>query len=92
MDFAGYVDGAFVKGDGPAFTVENPSDETVIAEVTGASPARFDAAIAAARRSFDSGAWSGMTATQRAETLRRYGNALKARAERLRDLAIAEAG
>ena len=92
MDFAGYVDGAFVKGDGPAFTVENPSDETVIAEVTGASPARFDAAIAAARRCFDSGAWSGMTATQRAETLRRYGNALKARAERLRDLAIAEAG
>ena len=92
MDHAGYVDGGYLQGEGQAFAVENPSDETVIAEVTGASPAQFDAAIAAARRSFDSGVWSDMAASKRAEVLRRYGEALKARAERLRDLAIAEAG
>lgn len=64
----------------------------MVAEVTGASAAQAEAAIAAARTSFDSGVWSGLTMPQRAEIMRRYSEALKKRADTLRDLAIAEAG
>ncbi|MCB2078663.1 MAG: aldehyde dehydrogenase family protein [Novosphingobium sp.] len=92
MEYAGFIDGAFVKGEGTTFNVENPSDESIVAEVTGCSASQVEKAIAAARTSFDSGAWSGLTMKQRAETMRRYSEALKKRADTLRDLAIAEAG
>ena len=49
-------------------------------------------AIGAARRVFDDGAWSGLTMKQRAAAMRRYSEALKKRADRLRELAILEAG
>ena len=92
MEHADYIDGAWIKGSGERFAVENPSDETVVAEVTGVSAAQTDAAIAAARAAFDSGAWSGLAMKQRAEAMRRYAEALRKRADRLRELAIAEAG
>jgi aldehyde dehydrogenase (NAD+) len=79
-------------GEGATFRVENPSDETTVAELAGGSPAQFQAAVAAARRSFDSGVWSGQTMKQRAEVMRRYSEALKKRADRLRELAVLEAG
>ncbi|MEO6091401.1 MAG: aldehyde dehydrogenase family protein [Novosphingobium sp.] len=72
--------------------VENPSDESTVAELAGASPAQFQAAISAARRSFDSEAWSGQTMRHRAEVMRRYSDALKKRADRLKELAVLEAG
>ena len=92
MDYAGYVNGKFVKGEGATFAVENPSDETTVAEVTGASAAQFDQAIVAARTAFDDGRWSGLTMRQRGETMRRYAEALRGRADKLKELAIAEAG
>lgn len=92
MDYAGYIDGAFVRGEGAAFSVENPSDESVVAEVTGASLAQFGQAIAAARGAFDDGRWSGLSMKQRGETMRRYADALRKRADRLKDLAVLEAG
>jgi aldehyde dehydrogenase (NAD+) len=88
----GYIDGAFVKGEGSRFIVENPSDESVVAEIAGLSAGQVDKALAAARTSFDSGVWSGLTMKQRAETMRRYSEALKKRADKLKELAIAEAG
>jgi aldehyde dehydrogenase (NAD+) len=72
--------------------VENPSDESIVAEVTGVSAAQADAAIAAARRAFDSGAWSGLTMKQRAAAMTRYGEALRKRADKLKECAILEAG
>lgn len=92
MEYAGYVNGKFVKGEGAGFAVENPSDETTVAEVTGASAAQFDTAIQAARTAFDDGRWSGLSMKQRGETMRRYAEALRKRADKLTELAIAEAG
>lgn len=89
---AAYIDGKMVAGEGERFTVENPSDESVVAEVTGVSMRQVDAAIGAARRSFDSGAWSGLTMKQRAEAMRRYAQALRGHAEQLRQWAVLEAG
>ena len=67
MKHAGYIDGAFVEGEGAAFIVENPSDETVVAEVRGASAAQFGHAIRAARTAFDDGRWSALTMKARGE-------------------------
>lgn len=92
MDFAGYIDGAFVRGEGAEFAVENPSDESTVDCVASVSPRQVAEAIAAARRSFDSGAWSSLSMKQRGEAMVRYANALKKRADRLKELAIAEAG
>lgn len=92
MEHAGFIDGAWIEGTGAAFAVENPSDESVVAEVIGLGAGQVDQAIAAARRSFDSGAWSGLSMKERAAAMRRFAEAMRKRAESLRDLAIAEAG
>ncbi|MCX7864624.1 MAG: aldehyde dehydrogenase family protein, partial [Novosphingobium sp.] len=92
MEHAGYVNGVFVKGEGATFDVENPSDESIVATITGLSLAQFETAIAAARTSFDDGRWSGKSMKERAAVMRRFAEALRARADRIRDLAVAEAG
>jgi len=92
VDFAGYIDGAFVKGEGPSFAVENPSDESTVDTIASVTASQVANAIAAARRSFDSGAWSGLSMKQRGAAMVRYAEALKQRADRLKELAIAEAG
>jgi aldehyde dehydrogenase (NAD+) len=92
MTFTGYIDGAFVHGEGASFIVENPSDESVVAELRGVSAGQVDAAIGAARRSFDSGVWSGISMKERGAVMRRYAEALRGHADRLKELAITEAG
>jgi aldehyde dehydrogenase (NAD+) len=87
-----YIDGKFSNGEGPSFLVENPSDESVVAELNSVSGAQIDAAIGAARTSFDGGQWSGLTMKQRGEAMRRFAEALRSRADKLKELAIAEAG
>ncbi|MET0269430.1 MAG: aldehyde dehydrogenase family protein [Sphingomonas sp.] len=92
LSYAAYIDGVFVTGDGALITVENPSDESIVATLPGVSPAQVAAAIRAARQAFDNGAWAGTAVGERAAILRRYVAALAARTDRLRDLAMAEAG
>lgn len=81
-----------MRGEGTVFNVENPSDESVVAEVRGTSLAQSDAAIGAARRAFDSGEWSGLSMKRRAAMMTHFGEALRKRADRLKELAIMEAG
>jgi len=92
LEHSGFIDGAFVKGEGSRFTVENPSDESSVAEVASCTGAQADKAIGAARRSFDDGVWSGLSMKQRGEIMRRYAEALRKHADRLKELAILEAG
>src|SRR5438046_2817000 len=92
LEHSAFIDGASVKGEGQACAVENPSDESVVDEVASVSATQVDKAIGAARRSFDDGRWSGQTMKQRAEVMRRYAEALRGHAGRLKELAIAEAG
>ena len=53
-----YVDGRFVRGDGPPLAVENPATEETVAEVETLTVAQMEEAIMASRRAFDSGGWS----------------------------------
>ena len=92
MKYAGFIDGVFVAGEGELFAVENPSDGSIVAEVRGLSLGQVEAAIAAARRAFDAGTWSGLPRQERAEIMRRYAAALAKHADRLKHLAMLEAG
>ncbi|WP_395391982.1 aldehyde dehydrogenase family protein [Novosphingobium sp. BL-8A] len=92
LDRAGFIDGAFVAGQGAAFDVLDPSDESLVAQVTGVSADQVEAAISAARRAFDSGEWSGLTMKERGAAMLRFADAMAARADRLKDLAVREAG
>jgi len=91
-EYAGFIDGSYVAGLGETLAVENPSDETIVATLRGLSTTQIKAAIGAARRAFDDGHWSGLAAAQRAAILRRFAAAMAERANRLKELAIAEAG
>lgn len=92
VQYAGYINGAFVRGAGASFDVDNPSDESIVATLNGVSLAQVGDAIAAARRAFDDGRWSALSARERAARVRRFGQALDGRAEQLIELAVAEAG
>jgi acyl-CoA reductase-like NAD-dependent aldehyde dehydrogenase len=61
----------------------NPYTQKVWARVAEGSKDDMDRAVKAARRAFDSGPWSEMTATERAELLRRLGDIIKRDAEEL---------
>jgi len=87
-----FIDGELVIGEGPAFPVVNPGTEGVIAQPPAASLRQVEAAIDAARRAFDSGCWSGLSAQARIAALQRLLTCLAARRERLIDLSVREAG
>jgi aldehyde dehydrogenase (NAD+) len=87
-----FIDGSWVAGEGEPLVVVNPATEETIAEFPGASAAQVEAAVAAARRAFDSGIWSGRPALERAEVLRRLMSYLASQRERLVDLMVREAG
>jgi aldehyde dehydrogenase (NAD+) len=82
----------FVKGDGAPLIVENPSDESVVAEFNGLSLEQVERAMHSARKAFDAGVWSGLPAKERAAVLYRFADALAARAARLVEIETAEAG
>ncbi|MEU1981721.1 aldehyde dehydrogenase family protein [Nocardia sp. NPDC019395] len=86
-----YVAGKWLDG-GDTFTVENPADESVVAEVAAASVGDFGQAIEEARRSFDSGVWADLPARERARKLHAFLDHLEAVRTALVDLIVAESG
>lgn len=89
---AGFINGAFVDGEGETIRVENPSDESEVAAFRGMSIGQVEEAIRSARTAHDAGAWRDMPARERAAVLRRFADALAGHADRLTELAVAEAG
>ena len=92
MQHSGYINGAFVAGDGAAFTVEDPSTGAAVASLPGLSLAQVEAAVAAARAAFDVGPWATMPADGRAAILRRFIAALAECHDEIADIIAAEAG
>jgi aldehyde dehydrogenase (NAD+) len=64
-----YLDGRFADGRDPGFTVEDPATEEDFASAPAADAAQFDAAVAAARRSFDAGVWASVPLAERVRVL-----------------------
>ncbi|MEM1142928.1 MAG: aldehyde dehydrogenase [Pseudomonadota bacterium] len=65
-----FIDGLFVDAaSGATYSNRNPATNDNINEVAKCDIADVDAAVAAARRSFETGSWSGRTPTERKKTL-----------------------
>ncbi len=86
-----YVAGRWAEGDAP-LRVENPADESTVAELAAAPLAEVERAIVEARRSFDAGVWAGMPATGRAAVLGAFLDHLEAARLPLAATIVAEAG
>ena len=65
-----YINGAFVNGADGTFTVTNPFDGTIIAEVADCTAAQTTEAIQAAAEGFK--VWSKYTASKRSRILRKW--------------------
>jgi aldehyde dehydrogenase (NAD+) len=73
-------------------SVVSPSTEEVIGQVPDAGAEDVDAAVQAARRAFDQGAWRAMTVAERADVLERALQALGARIDEIGRLVTAQMG
>ncbi|MFV3074934.1 aldehyde dehydrogenase family protein [Niveispirillum fermenti] len=70
----------------------NPADEQPFATIPAGTAADVDMAVAAARRAFDTGAWTGLTAGRRAQVLWRVADLLEARAQEFAELETLDNG
>ena len=86
-----YVAGRWVEGD-ETVAVENPADESHVADVSVTPIAEFGRAIAEARRAFDEGPWASMPAAERAKVLHALIDHLEASGPALVDTMMVEAG
>jgi acyl-CoA reductase-like NAD-dependent aldehyde dehydrogenase/alcohol dehydrogenase class IV len=79
-----FINGAFVEAqDGKTFETYDPGNDQPIATVAQAGAADAEAAIAAARRAFDSGVWSGLTPSERAQKMYDFADQINLQALRL---------
>jgi len=81
-----FIGGEFVDGSGHAFKSVSPATEEVLAEVSEATEADVDRAVAAARRAYTR-TWSKMSGAQRSKYLFRIARIIQ---ERARELAVLE--
>ncbi|HPG27103.1 MAG TPA: aldehyde dehydrogenase [Myxococcota bacterium] len=88
-----YIDGGFGKAAGTGFLeVRSAATELPLGRVPEASKADMDAAVAAARRAFDSGPFPHWSPEERGEAIGRLSKALMARGADLASLISQETG
>jgi len=79
-----FVDGDYRDAvDGARFDTVNPANRETIAAVSAANEKDVDAAVAAARKAFRSGSWSGLAPRDRMDILYRYTQLIDENAEQL---------
>ncbi len=86
-----YIAGSWVEGD-ETFAVENPADESHVADIGVTPLAQVEKAIREARRSFDSGVWSEATPAERAKVLHALVDHIEAQHDALIETMVLEAG
>ncbi|MFE2985719.1 aldehyde dehydrogenase [Streptomyces sp. NPDC059262] len=88
-----FIDGAWTAPQGTErLEVFSPATEERIGSVPLASSADADRAVAAARRAFDGGGWTGLDVKERAAAVKRLADAVTARADAFVDVLTAEVG
>ncbi len=86
-----YVAGSWIESDEP-IAVENPADESHVADVSATPIAEVERAIAEARRAFDDGVWASASAADRARVLHAFIDHVEANGAPLVATMVAEAG
>lgn len=88
-----FVDNRWQPCDsGKTIEVFSPADGKVFAEIAAGNAADVDRACRAARRAFEEGAWSRLTAVERGRLLARLGRLVEDRAEELALLEVRDTG
>src|SRR4051794_4667014 len=88
-----FIDGAWVSAvDGGRREIRSPADGRLVAEVDEAGAKDTELAIAAARRAFDDGRWSSVSAPERGELLLRVAALLQRDRERIARAETADTG
>lgn len=92
QEFLEGVKGLFINGKyvpsigGKTFSVVNPANEEVIAEVSEAVEEDINVAVAAARKAFDEGEWTKMDAAERSHLIYKFADLLEENREELAQL------
>jgi acyl-CoA reductase-like NAD-dependent aldehyde dehydrogenase len=87
------IDGKLVESaSGKTFTTTNPADNRPLAEVAEGGVEDIDRAVAAARRAFEDGPWSRMSALDRQRILFNMARLVRERAEELARLETQDCG
>ena len=82
-----FIDGRFVPSHSARrIPVINPATQEVLAEVADGDASDVEAAVAAARRAFDSGPWNAVTAQDRGRILFRLAELIREHAKELAEL------
>lgn len=79
-------------GSGKTFAVTNPATGETITEVAEAGTEDVDAAVAAAKQSFDDGRWRGMTVLERGRILNAVAQAIRDHTAELAEIMSLENG
>lgn len=88
-----FIDGRWVAAnDGTMISVKDPATGDEVGRVASASAPDVEQAIAAARRAFDDGRWSGLSPGERAAALFRLAQVLESRTETLVRLETLQTG
>ncbi len=88
-----YIGGSWVRPAGTdRYGVVSPHSEEVIAQVPQSTGADMDAAVAAARRAFDTGPWPRMTPAERAAVVGRIGELFAKQGAEMNKLITEEMG
>jgi acyl-CoA reductase-like NAD-dependent aldehyde dehydrogenase len=88
-----FIDGEFVDSEsGETRPTINPCTEEPIAQIPAATAADAKRAIAAARKAFDSGVWSGMPIKERARILLDMVDKMRERQDELAQIQAADSG
>ncbi|WP_199153789.1 aldehyde dehydrogenase [Chromobacterium sp. ASV23] len=88
-----FIDGAYREAaDGKRFDCVNPATGAKLADISHCGEAEVEAAVKAARRAFDSGAWSGLAPRQRGSILKRFAALIRQHADELALLETLDAG
>ncbi|OOR89621.1 carnitine dehydratase [Moraxella caviae] len=89
--FSLYIDGKFVE-TADCFESINPATEKAWASIARAKQSEVGQAVSAAKRAFDSGCWSGLSAGERAKFLYQIADALERHAPMLAAIETKDTG
>jgi acyl-CoA reductase-like NAD-dependent aldehyde dehydrogenase len=92
IEVRNYIDGRWVDFGGPSFESVNPTTGEKLARAPVSDQGAVNAAVAAARRAFDSGGWRWTKGSVRAAALWRLADALESRSQQVSELIAREMG
>ncbi|KAH9636936.1 hypothetical protein HF086_016875 [Spodoptera exigua] len=88
-----FIDGKFVNSDnGKTLTLINPTDESVICKVQSASVNDVDRAVLAAKKAFEEGEWSKISARERGQLLFKLADLMEQHKEELATIESIDSG